>query len=589
MDTNPSHAFISVLRFCGLLGYEAEINHGIGLCRDARTDYNLLLTVSKVNTYRYRTKQKHRIQYAIRLPNYSWFKTIFDVSNRTEILTLRTRWNETFYHLLCGYLYVDDDTEEMNLEVNPGFRRLSGGGGNNNNVSQQLMDIFRLLVQTNLDMDEPISYHGKHFIEFYDSSYDGNTFLMLLCRLYKSSLKVSFLHELLPYAGLSRLDLNRKDTRQLTALLYALKNSEDSDTVQLLSRQPTIDTNIPDRNGRTPLEIAAQRRNVECFTTIFYTLKYSHSEYIHRVKGTLDEADIYPIFWYACQCNAVKIVQYFCTFPWFNMDIEDNNGNTGFMIAAGNGYLPLLDVFLNYYPERLHGINAQNKNYQTALFLACANNRYEIVQRLCGIAAINRNLSLSNHCTPLMAAAETGRLTILEELLHGSSTTTVSNEVDINHQDDYGQTALYLACRNNRLPIVHYLCSSMETTIDYDLGHINDEEDSPLIIAAARGYDLIVKELLRYGGDRIRVNRQTRKGETALFLACQNSHSTVVDLLCDVPGMDVQLANHEGITPFIIAEGGSNSIIIRNVLQNCLTKCTSSSQGWEEKDKEPTK
>jgi len=93
--------YIGALGITALVGYEAEVNHTIGLCKDTHQDYNLLLMCSKTNIRSYRENQKHRIMYACMIGNKNWFRTLFDIANVNDILALRTKDNKTLYHLVC--------------------------------------------------------------------------------------------------------------------------------------------------------------------------------------------------------------------------------------------------------------------------------------------------------------------------------------------------------------------------------------------------------------------------------------------------------------------------------------------------------
>ena len=110
-----TEAYISALGICGIVGYEAEVNHCIGLCKEARTDNHLLLTIASIHTHNYITRRKHRIMYACFMNNGNWFDTLYNHSNHTDIITLRTRANESLYHLVCKLQQLTNFNYEPSL------------------------------------------------------------------------------------------------------------------------------------------------------------------------------------------------------------------------------------------------------------------------------------------------------------------------------------------------------------------------------------------------------------------------------------------------------------------------------------------
>lgn len=95
LNNDPTSEFIEALGYCGVNGYIPEVNHMIGLCKRARTDYHLLLSVTSTRTRQYRNNGKHRLQYAImhRLNDREWVRTLLSVSNKEDIVQVRTPYS----------------------------------------------------------------------------------------------------------------------------------------------------------------------------------------------------------------------------------------------------------------------------------------------------------------------------------------------------------------------------------------------------------------------------------------------------------------------------------------------------------------
>ena len=82
----------------------------------------------------------------------------------------------------------------------------------------------------------------------------------------------------------------------------------------------------------------------------------------------------------------------------------------------------------------------------------------------------------------------------------------------------------------------------------------------PLMIAAARGHDLIVRQLLAFGADSTKTNKH---GNTALILAMYDGHLPVVKTLLEKGKKEqLLLKNKHGQTPLDFAKALKNPAMI---------------------------
>ncbi len=121
----------------------------------------------------------------------------------------------------------------------------------------------------------------------------------------------------------------------------------------------------------------------------------------------------------------------------------------------------------------------------------------------------------------------------------------------VNSQNQLGQTPLYVACRDGRLPEARILL-----TAGADTGLATEEPgkqrcgETPLIVASRGGHIAVVQTLL---DGCAHVNLAKVSGNvTPLFIAAQEGHVAVVRELL-TRGAIVNLASRTGTTPLSIA------------------------------------
>lgn len=148
-------------------------------------------------------------------------------------------------------------------------------------------------------------------------------------------------------------------------------------------------------------------------------------------------------------------------------------------------------------------------------------------------AGVDVNVKSSIGQSPLYLAAAKGSHQIMTLLLDRGAT------VDDAALD--GTTALYAACENNRELAVKLLLKHKARA---DAAALNGMQ--PIHAAAKKGHVAIVNVLLQH---KVKYDVMTRSsGLTPLMMACQQSHSEVVELLLDA-GADPHVEDADGNTP----------------------------------------
>eukprot|EP00792_Barthelona_sp_PAP020_P008605 TRINITY_DN3231_c0_g1_i1.p1 TRINITY_DN3231_c0_g1~~TRINITY_DN3231_c0_g1_i1.p1 ORF type:complete len:1122 (+),score=264.18 TRINITY_DN3231_c0_g1_i1:2-3367(+) len=118
----------------------------------------------------------------------------------------------------------------------------------------------------------------------------------------------------------------------------------------------------------------------------------------------------------------------------------------------------------------------------------------------------------------------------------GSHSKEVLNEVD-----EYGRTPLWYSC-----------CEGFEQITRILIHEGASISDSMLYVACQNGHIHIVDILLAYSREFINLSYQNRHGASFLYIACQEGHLDIVNLLLDKK-VDVNLSRNDNTTPLYIA------------------------------------
>lgn len=157
-----------------------------------------------------------------------------------------------------------------------------------------------------------------------------------------------------------------------------------------------------------------------------------------------------------------------------DVDTTDREGNSLLMLAARDGRLELVDIFLGQRPK----VNFRNSAGDTALRLAAFNGHQAIVEKLIAAGA---HVNMSGW-TPLIYAAFNGHTEIARILMKAGA--------QVNAASENGMTALMAAARGGHLATAKALL---------------DAQADP--------------------------NRKTDSGETALDIALKSKNTDLADML----------------------------------------------------------
>ena len=204
--------------------------------------------------------------------------------------------------------------------------------------------------------------------------------------------------------------------------------------------------------------------------------------------------------------------------------------NTLLMIAAKRGYTDICELLLSYYKPNM-SIDEFNEYGWTALMFAAQDNRGKTVDFLIKKGANKDYMATSFLETVIGVAA----LNCANDAL----TALLDNGANIEKTSSYSYTPLMSAIDSH---IVKDEIKILETVklLNSRKANVNaraEEGETPLMIAAAKGYYSIVKFLLSKerleegDGTKVEINAEDSSGKTALDYAKDNAHPKTADLI----------------------------------------------------------
>ncbi|KAF4467239.1 ankyrin repeat-containing [Fusarium albosuccineum] len=155
------------------------------------------------------------------------------------------------------------------------------------------------------------------------------------------------------------------------------------------------------------------------------------------------------------------------------------------------------------------------------------------------------------HSSALLWAAEHGQESTARKSLDAGS-----NVETVNEQD---QTPLSLAAAQGHVPLVRLLL----TYRDIDVNSRDENDQTPLSHAAEHGHEEVIKLLL--ARDSVDINARDCDGRTPLLVAAMQGFESIVRLLLQCNGIDINMRDEDGRTPLIAA-----AMFRRRKVANCL-------------------
>ncbi|WP_213106047.1 ankyrin repeat domain-containing protein [Candidatus Protochlamydia amoebophila] len=216
-----------------------------------------------------------------------------------------------------------------------------------------------------------------------------------------------------------------------SSLLHLATLKQDSESMRILLAQESIEVDIRDSNGRTPLHTAMLSGNKQCINLL---LERGADPCSVDNEGK-------TLFHFAAMRGHVNIVNCLTHIKEININIRDKHGNTPLHLAAMKGHVNIFNYFTH---TKGIDINIRDRHYSTPLHLAAKNGHIKMVNNLISIKGIKFNVKDKDGNTPLHLAAENGHVEIVKALL---SCKAVRARSAFKAKNKDGRTASELATR----------------------------------------------------------------------------------------------------------------------------------------------
>ena len=244
----------------------------------------------------------------------------------------------------------------------------------------------------------------------------------------------------------------------------------------------------------------------------------------------------------ACNNDDINMVKYLMTLEGMSFD------GSSLLRACENGNLELVEMILETGNLETY-TNAYGHN---ALMVACSKGYVEIVKLLITKGVINVNNTLNGDITALYLACENNRVEVVRELL---KTKGIIVNLDA-HSIKCGlkRNPLHVACNKGCVEIVSMLLEMEE--IDVNLSIPRDHYGSsalvgfgrPLTVACHEGHVGVVERLLAHPD--IDVNVRDHNNCPLLEIAVCEGSEMIVAMLLDREDLDVNVVGVNRMTPF---------------------------------------
>lgn len=312
-------------------------------------------------------------------------------------------------------------------------------------------------------------------------------------------------------------------SESLTTLLIAI-NSNAVEQVAALTKVPGIDLVAKDKNGISPLMLAASLRYIEII------------EVLKGVKGIdpNDTIDGFSILMIAVLNAEVKVVKALKGFQNIDANERNKSGDTLLMLAAARQYTHVIKEL-----KEFTGIdaNARDSNGNTVLMLSALNRRIDVINELKNFPGINPNAKDQNGNTVLMLAAASKLLNVIEALKTFPS-------IDANARDSNGNTVLMLAAAQGNVAVIN----ALRNFPGIDPNARDNNGKTALMLAVAQGNVAVINALQNFPG--IDLAARDNNGDTVLKLAIAQGNVAVIRALKNFPGIDLNIKDSNGRTVF---------------------------------------
>lgn len=360
-----------------------------------------------------------------------------------------------------------------------------------------------------------------------------------------------------------------------TPLFYAAYQGHPEIIRMLLNQSTRVD--VFDENGEAPLHVAVERGKEEVVDILL-----QHDAFVN-VRNKLGMTPLHL----AAKLGFNSIVKQLVDEHGAILDAMTITKQTPLHLAAESGQFEVCKTLLKLRAD----LNAADNHSQTPVHLAAQKNHAEVLKHF--LSDRSELLTIPNkmgyNCAHI--AAMNGSLSVIKELLRfnrdavigvrikksGSTTLHLASEgghasivklllsagAKASDENAMGETALHLAAKHGHVKVLH----TIKTAVDWKICSRRNGLTA-LHVAASSGQTEFVAEMLRYrvpGGlksERSGVDPKSDYGVTPLHLASRNGHESVVRMLLNSAGVQVDAPTEieKYIPMHLAAQGGHEQV-----------------------------
>lgn len=274
--------------------------------------------------------------------------------------------------------------------------------------------------------------------------------------------------------------------------------------------------------------------------------------------------DIYhqtPLFIAACK-GTVSIVKLLLNTVFkYPLDLDcSKNGYTPLHAASEHNHDEIVELLLN---SNKVDVNKQTKDGCTALYTAIFHNNTTIAKKLIQTGKINFNIrTIDKGQTPLMIAIYEKEWDIVKDILQ---TKRSRYDFDINMPDLIGHTAVHYAALEKDVIGLKMILESKYYADKINLEAFSIHFYTPIMTAVVCNNIEAVKLLLNT--HKVNPNRTfIDSGMSLLDYAIQNDFNEIIDILLNIPNIDLNIFDKNEVTPLTRAISYKDKDLVKKIL-----------------------
>lgn len=314
-------------------------------------------------------------------------------------------------------------------------------------------------------------------------------------------------------------DINRQGQNGFTILHWVIIHG-DHDLLEELLESETIDINVKDSEGNTPLVLAASLKRYSCMRLL---LKKGATPDIRGKNKKM------ALHWVS-QSGYVEMLRMLSPGE-DTINAVDADGNTPLLLSVANSQVASAVHLI----EAGADVSTTDGKGRNALHIAAKSGLLAVVEAMLKTGRADTQAVTHDGETALLLAAEQGHQEIILMLISHSDVNAISKK--------QRSTLWYCAAQGLESCVSALLAAGA----DPDREH---SEPSPLIQAAKHGHYSIAQQLVSHGAG---INYRDQHRRTAMMWAAHKGHLELVKMLWNTGKCDVNLEDKTSDTALTIA------------------------------------